>query len=567
MSNLDFVILISTLLFISLYGVYKNYQHSSLKSYFLGDNKIKWGTIGLSVMATQATAITFLSTPGQGFASGMSFIQNYLGLPIALIVICIFFIPIYFRSKITTAYEYLEERFDLKVRILTSFLFLMQRGFQCGLTIYAPSIILVTILDWNLSITIVSVGLLVITYTVFGGSKAVSYTQKQQMGIILLGMIMVFYFLLSNLTQFASFNDSMKIAGIFEKTNAINFSFDLNERYTIWSGLFGGFFLALSYFGTDQSQVLRYINGKNVNESRMGLIFNAILKIPMQFFILLLGVLLFVFYQFNMPPIHFNKSLIQSYSSSNKTEITDYEINQKVLFENRKTLLSEYLINHDTKMRKMLEVEIKKVNELMENQKNELEKKIKNSGFEIKNPESDYVFISFILEYIPQGLIGFLIAVIFSAAMSSTSAEITALSSITTIDIYKRLINRNSNEDKYVYYSKIFSFMWGLIAILFALFLITTENLIQSINIVASLFYGNVLGIFLVAFFSKKIFSNCIFYSAILSQFIVLVLFTLSKYSILQISYLWFNVIGCSITIILSVLFYYFNEYIINSSK
>jgi len=567
MTNIDFIVLFVTLSFISIYGAYKNYSHKSIKSYFLGNNQMSWRTVGISVMLTQATAITFLSTPGQGFKSGMSFIQNYLGMPLALIVVCIFFIPVYFKSKVTTAYEYLEKRFDLKVRTYTSFLFLLQRGFQCGLTIYAPSIILTAILGWNLSLTIISVGLLVIIYTVLGGSKAVSYTQKQQMGIILIGMIMVFYYLTINLSQYVSLNETLMIAGMFEKTNAISFSFDPSERYTIWTGLLGGFFLSLSYFGTDQSQVLRYINAKNMNESRMGLIFNAILKIPMQFFILMLGVLLFVFYLFYSPPIHFNKNIIDSFKSSNQSVIKKHEDKHKLLFNERKVLLSDYIKSEDEIFRNELIKKIKKKSNEMNNHKIELENLILSSGYKIKNQESDYVFISFILEFLPVGLIGFLIAVIFSAAMSSTSAEITALSSITTIDIYKRLINENLKEINYINSSKLFSLLWGMISILFALSLITSENLIESINIVASLFYGNILGIFLIAFFTKKITSGNILCSSILSQFIVFVLFTLSKYSIIQISYLWFNLIGCSVTIILSILFYYLYEYIINSSK
>ena len=567
MSNIDFFILFSTLLFISLYGAYKNFSHKSIKSYFLGDNKMSWGTVGISVMLTQATAITFLSTPGQGFASGMSFIQNYFGLPLALIVVCIFFIPTYFNSKVTTAYEYLEQRFDLKTRILTSFLFLLQRGFQCGLTIYAPSIILTTILGWNLSLTIICVGILVIIYTVIGGSKAVSFTQKQQMVVILIGMLFVFYFLINKLFVYTTFNESLQLAGVFNKTNAISFSFDPSERYTVWTGLLGGFFLSLSYFGTDQSQVLRYINAKNIDQSRMGLVFNAILKIPMQFFILLLGVLLFVFYLFYTPPIHFNKNVLEQFRSSNTETLNSFELSHEKLYNERKDLINDFLENDDELIKEKLSVIILEKSQQLDDQKNELEKLMVSSGGKLKNSESDYVFISFILDYLPVGFIGLLLAVIFSAAMSSTSAEITALSSISTIDFYKRLINNNSKEIQYIKYSKLFTLFWGLLSIIFALTLVTSENLIESINIVASLFYGNILGIFLVAFFTKKVNSSNVFYAAILSQLLVLILFILSKSSILQIGYLWFNLIGGCITIILSIIFYKINEYFNYSSK
>ena len=567
MSNIDFFILFSTLIFISLYGAYKNYSHKSIKSYFLGNNKMSWGTVGISVMLTQATAITFLSTPGQGFASGMSFIQNYFGLPLALIVVCIFFIPTYFNSKVTTAYEYLENRFNLKIRILTSFLFLLQRGFQCGLTIYAPSIILTTILGWNLSLTIICVGLLVIIYTVIGGSKAVSFTQKQQMTIILIGMVFVFYYLLKKLSIFASLNESLQLAGIFNKTNAISFSFDPSERYTVWTGLLGGVFLSLSYFGTDQSQVLRYINAKNIDQSRMGLIFNAILKIPMQFFILLLGVLLFVFYLFYTPPIHFNKNILDQYRTSNSETLTSFELSYDELYKERKDLINNFLENDDEFTKEKLSIKILEKSHKLDQKKKELEILMLSSGNKLKNSESDYVFISFILDYLPVGFVGLLIAVIFSAAMSSTSAEITALSSISTIDFYKRLINSDAKEVDYIKYSKLFTLLWGFLSITFALLLITSENLIESINIVASLFYGNILGIFLVAFFTKKVKSNNVLYSAILSQLLVLILFILSKNSIIEIGYLWFNLIGGCSTIILSIIFYKINEYFNYSSE
>ena len=567
MSNIDFFILFSTLIFISLFGAYKNYSHKSIKSYFLGNNKMSWGTVGISVMLTQATAITFLSTPGQGFASGMSFIQNYFGLPLALIVVCIFFIPTYFNSKVTTAYEYLENRFNLKIRILTSFLFLLQRGFQCGLTIYAPSIILTTILGWNLSLTIICVGILVIIYTVIGGSKAVSFTQKQQMTIILIGMVFVFYYLLKKLSVFASFNESLQLAGLFNKTNAITFSVDPSERYTVWTGLLGGFFLSLSYFGTDQSQVLRYINAKNIDQSRMGLIFNAILKIPMQFFILLLGVLLFVFYLFYTPPIHFNKNILDQYRTSNSETLTSFESSYDELYKERKDLINNFLENDDEFTKEKLSIEILEKSQKLDQMKKELETLMVSSGNKLKNSESDYVFISFILDYLPVGFVGLLIAVILSAAMSSTSAEITALSSISTIDFYKRLINSDAKEVDYIKYSKLFTLLWGLLSITFALLLITSENLIESINIVASLFYGNILGIFLVAFFTKKVKSNNVLYSAILSQLLVLILFILSKNSIIEIGYLWFNLIGGCSTIILSIIFYKINEYFNYSSE
>jgi len=561
MSNIDLFILSFTLLSISLYSTYKNYSNKNLKSYILGNKSANWKTIGLSVMATQASAITFLSTPGQGYVDGMSFIQNYLGLPIALIIVCSIFVPIYYKSNVYTAYEYLETRFDYKVRLLTSLFFLMQRGLQAGITIYAPSIILTTILGWDLTITVVLVGSLIILYTVVGGSRAVSLTHKHQMTIIFIGLIVLFTFLLNFILKDISFYNSLQLMGLFDKNNAINLSFDFSEKYTIWSGLFGGFFLSLSYFGTDQSQVSRYINGKNIKESQMGLIFNAFMKIPLQFFILFIGLLLFVFYSLNQPPLNFNKSLLSYQKSIDNSLIENYEKENTLIFEKKKELLNSFF--NDSKDEKLNKQIIELNNDLDINRKN-FESEVVANGYIMKKPESDFIFLTFILDYLPIGLIGFLIAVIFSAAMSSTSAEISALSAITTIDIYKRFFKSDVLTKNDVIISKFFNFIWGVIAILFSLFFVQKENLIESINIVASLLYGNVLGIFLVAFFSKKIKSNNVFIGAILSQTIVLIIYFNQGDSI---GYLWFNFIGTLLTCSISYFLYMLNENINNSTK
>ena len=470
MSPIDFYIFSSILIFITLYGAIKNYQNKDLKSYILGNNSVKWSTIGLSVMATQASAITFLSTPGQGYNEGMSFIQIYLGLPLALIVVSAIFVPIYFKSRVFTAYQYLEDRFDFKVRALTSFFFLLQRGLQCGITIYAPSIILTTILGWEMTPTVIFVGLLVIFYTVIGGSKAVSYTHKYQMLVIFSGLLIVFYYLVSYISQYLSLGESFQLIKIFDKNNAINFSFDIKERYTIWSGLLGGFFLSLSYFGTDQSQVSRYINASNIKESRIGLIFNAILKIPLQFFILLLGVLLFVFYNLYQPPLNFNKNLITYQSINNPNLLDDMNDKSNQIFNEKKILITDYKINKENIVEKNIE---------LESIRKSFEKNAIDNGFNYEKPESDFIFLHFILNYLPQGLIGIIIALILSAAMSSTSAEISALSAITTIDIYKRFVYKKNNPSNDVLMSKFFSLGWGIIAILFSLFFAQKENLIE----------------------------------------------------------------------------------------
>ena len=548
MSNLDFFVFSSILLFIAFYGIYKNYQNKNLKSYILGDKSFNWTTIGLSVMATQASAITFISTPGQGYAEGMSFIQNYFGMPIALIVVSIFFIPRYYGSKVFTAYEYLEERFDLKVRTLTSFFFLLQRGFQSGVTIYAPSIVLTSILGWDMIPTVIFVGLLVVFYTVIGGSRAVSYTQKYQMFIILFGLVITFYYLNSYIYNQITVTKSFDLIKLFDKNNALSFSIDPQEKYTIWTGLLGGFFLSLSYFGTDQSQVSRYINAKNIKESRIGLMFNAILKIPFQFFILYLGILLFIFYNINYPPINFNYNLIEYQSKNNPELLESINTKSKIIFEEKKELIMDKELNGN--------LILLKDQELIDSRK-QLEYNALDSGFSYERPETDFIFLHFILNYLPQGLIGLIIALILSAAMSSTSAEISALSAITTIDIYKRFINKKKNDKNDVFMSRIFTLGWGIISILYALFFAQKENLIESINIIASLLYGNVLGIFLIAFFLNKIKSGNVFFGSILSQITIFIMyFILGK----SIGYLWFNLIGTMLTCIFSIIFYYISS-------
>ena len=558
MALLDWIVLGGTLFFIVGFGVWKTKGSNSVDDYVRGGSDAKWWTIGISVMATQASAITFLSTPGQGYVDGMSFIQNYLGLPLALLIVSFVFVPIYYNSGVYTAYEYLERRFDSRVRLLTSFFFLLQRGLQCGITIYAPSIILTTILGWDMTITVILVGSLIILYTTIGGSKAVSLTHKYQMTIIFIGLIVIFGYLISFILNDISIKDTFSLIGLFEKNNAINLSFDFSEKYTIWSGLFGGFFLSLSYFGTDQSQVSRYINAKNIKESQMGLIFNSILKIPLQFFILFLGLLLFVFYSMNQPPLNFNKSLMKYQNSIDTEIINNYEENSVSIFNEKKKLLNKYFKSSNNELKD----EIIVLNESFDSNRKNFESEVLKNGYIKKKPESDFIFISFILDYLPVGLIGFLIAIIFSAAMSSTSAEISALSAISTIDIYKRFIKTSNIKISDVNISKLFNLMWGIIAILFSLFFVQEQNLIESINIIASLLYGNVLGIFLVAFMTKKIRSINVLIAAVLSQSIVLIM-----YFNFSIGYLWFNFIGCLLTCSLSYFLYLFNEFTNNSTK
>ena len=551
MQQIDWTILVITLLFIVFYGVYKSKGSKNVEDYILGSKETPWHTVGLSVMATQASAITFLSTPGQAYQDGMGFVQFYFGLPIAMVVICITFIPIYSRLKVFTAYEFLEQRFDLKTRSLASILFLIQRGLGTGLTIYAPSIILSTILGWNLTLLNVIIGILVIIYTVSGGTKAVNVTQKQQMFIIMTGMFLTFFLILHLLPNDMTLSNAMHIAGANDKMNILDFSFDPKEKYTFWSGITGGFFLMLSYFGTDQSQVGRYLSGKSVKESQMGLIMNGFLKVPMQFFILLIGVMVFVFFQFNPVPLHFNPSnnLLVEKSKFAK-EYKGLEKKLSDLSEEKKEYNLLYMDhlnqNYDNPILRKKLVSLSGKEKDLREQAKEIITKV---DVKAETNDKDYVFIYFILNYLPKGLIGLLLAVILSAAMSSSASGLTALASTTTIDIYRRNEKTKKSDKHYVNATRGFTLLWGIIAILFACVGTLFENLIQLVNIVGSVFYGTVLGIFLVGFYVKYVKANAIFWGATISQLIVFYVFYLDI-----VGFLWLNFIGALLTLILSIL-------------
>ena len=548
MSSIDWFILIGTISFIVGYGVYKTRKFNTIKDHLKGGGSANWLTVGLSVMATQASAITFLSTPGQAFDEGMGFVQFYFGLPLAIIVVCLVFIPIYHKLKVYTAYEYLEQRFDRKTRTLASILFLIQRGLGAGITIFAPAIILSTILGWDLKILIFTIGLLVIIYTVSGGTKAVSITQKQQMFVIMSGMIIAFFLILNSFPENVNFNNALKLAGLGGKMEIVDFSFDIEKKYTFWSGITGGFFLALSYFGTDQSQVQRYLTGKSIKESQLGLMFNAILKIPMQFFILLTGVMVFVFFEFNDTPINFNPQVTNYLEQvQNKDYIIEKEKFISLRKEKRETQLkyikNNNLLNSNSLDKKIVELhaEEKKIRQNVKTITNEI------APSSIESNDLDYIFIFFILNYLPKGLIGLLLAVILSAAMSSTASELNALSTTTVIDLYKRNHLVKKSDNHYLKASKWFTVMWGIIAIIFASVGRLFENLIELVNLIGSLFYGTVLGIFIVAFFFKKIKGNEVFYSACLSQILIFFI-----YGYFEIGYLWLNFIGAIMTVIFS---------------
>ena len=548
MQTLDWIVLISTLVTIVGYGTWKTRGSKNVQDYVRGGNESKWWTIGLSVMATQASAITFLSTPGQAFHDGMGFVQFYFGVPIAMVIICMVFIPLYHRLKVYTAYEFLENRFDLKTRSLTAILFLIQRGLAAGITIYAPAIILSAVLGWNLTYLNIIIGILVIIYTVSGGTKAVSMTQKHQMAVIFTGMFIAFFLIISYLPADITFTKALEIAGASGKMDVLDFSFNLENRYTIWSGLIGGTFLALSYFGTDQSQVQRYLSGKSVKEMQMGLIFNGLLKVPMQFFILLVGVMVFVFYQFNTSPINFNPAAEKVIlNSSYAEEYKGIQDEQAIIFNEKQAIIKDFVATGENSYAEAIALANEADKENREAAKQLIKKASTETLVSVETNDKDYVFIHFILNNLPRGLIGLLLAVILSAAMSSTASELNALASTTALDLYKRNYARKETEEHYVKATKWFTLGWGILAIIIACVAYLADNLIQLVNIIGSIFYGNVLGIFLLAFFFKYVRGNAVFVAALITQVIVIIGWWFD-----WMPYLWLNLFGCILVILIA---------------
>ena len=559
MSGIDWIVLFVTLFIIVAYGIYKSRGTKNIDGFLLGNKSFPWYSVTLSVMATQASAITFLSAPGLAFSSGMSFVQFYFGLPLAMIVLCITFVPIFHKLKVYTAYEFLEKRFDLKTRALTAFLFLVQRGLSTGITIYAPSIILSTILDIDTTYTTLFIGGLVVTYTVYGGTKAVSYTQMLQMTVIFSGLLVAGILVVQLLPESVGFGKALQIAGKMGRTNAIDFSFDWNNQYTVWSGLIGGFFLQLSYFGTDQSQVGRYLTGSSVAQSRLGLLMNGLVKIPMQFLILLIGVLVFTFYQYTQPPVFFNsyelgkleKSAYGKDLEKIKADYSDAFIKKQAEIHQLELALDaqdEQAINTH---RIILEAADKKTKAIRQ-QAVDLMKK---NDPEAETNDNNYVFLSFVTRYLPQGLIGLLIAIIFLASMGSTASALNSLASTTVVDIYKRLINKNASDEKYLSVSRWITIMWGLLSLLMALFASKMGNLLEAVNILGSLFYGTILGIFVVGFYLKKIGGSATFIAALITEVIVF-----SCWMMDIMAFLWLNVVGCVLVVLIASILQQFKK-------
>ncbi|NHE58764.1 sodium:solute symporter [Cyclobacterium plantarum] len=558
MSYLDWAIMFGTLLAIAAYGIYKTYGPKDMEKYLRGGNDLNWWTIGLSIMATQASAITFLSTPGQAYADGMRFIQFYFGLPVAMIIISVVFLPIYYRLKVYTAYEFLETRFDLKTRTLTACLFLVQRGLAAGITIYAPAIILSTLLEWNLTLTNFFIGFMVIIYTVSGGTKAVSITQKQQMTVMMGGMILAGIIVIQMIP--VKFTEALHLAGKMEKLNIVNFEFDLSDRYNFWSGVTGALFLFLSYFGTDQSQVQRYLSGRSLTQSRMGLMMNGFLKVPMQFVILFIGVMVFVFYQFFQPPVIFNTIQLDKLKQSEYVDdLSELEEEYSDVFQDKTESIQQLLgaiSSNDESQTNQYQEEVFDHSARQEELREKVKALIVKNDPLAETNDTDYVFMRFVMDYLPKGIVGLLFAVIFSAAMSSTASELNALSSTTTMDIYKRSIKKSEDSRHYMLSSKWFTALWGLFAVLFATYATLFENLIQAVNLLGSLFYGTILGIFLVGFFMKWVGGRAVFMAAIITEILILTLHYFNGKTVggisVDVGYLWYNAIGCILVMVIA---------------
>ena len=554
MKPIDWAVLAITLVVIVAYGTWKTRGIKSVDSYLRGGSDTRWYTIGLSIMATQASAITFLSVPGQAYEDGMSYVQFYFGLPIAMVLLSATIVPLYYRLKVYTAYEYLERRFDLKTRLLTAFIFLLQRGLAAGISIYAPAIILSTVLGWPLQVTNLVIGSLVIIYTVSGGTRAVNQTQTYQMVIMLIGMGLAFVFIVSRLPASVSFSDAVGIAGALGKLNVVDFSTDLKTRYTLWSGMAGGLLVALAYFGTDQSQVQRYLSGSTLTESRLGLLFNGLVKVPMQFLILFVGVVVFVFYQFHPPPVFFNSAELENVRhSSESARITQIESSYSGAFAQKTESLQAWISaqhSGDSAMVARARQGMRGAEERMQQIRNDARELIATVNPRAEKKDADYIFISFVIRYFPAGLIGLLVAVIFCAAMSATAAALNALGTTSMVDFYRRVLKPDGTNEHYLAAARGFTVFWGVVAMLFAAFASQLDNLIQAVNILGSIFYGPMLGVFLVGFFMKWIRGTAAFWATVIAQIAVVLVFAYSN-----IGFLWYNVIGCAAVVALASAF------------
>ncbi|GAA4783036.1 hypothetical protein GCM10023231_08360 [Olivibacter ginsenosidimutans] len=544
MSLIDWIVLFCSLIFIVGYGIYKSRGNRNIDGYLLGGKSLPWYHIGFSVIATQASAITFLSAPGLAYSSGMSFAQFYFGVPLAMIILSITFVPIFHSMRVFTAYEYLEKRFDVKTRVFTALLFLIQRGLSTGITIYAPAVILSSILQIDATYATLFIGFIVILYTVYGGTKAVSYTQLLQMAIIFVGLLAAGMMVIHLLPADIGLVKALHIAGKSGRANALDFSFDWDNQYTIWSGLIGGFFLQLSYFGTDQSQVGRYLTGSSIRDSRLGLLMNGLIKVPMQFLILLIGILVFAYYQYNQPPIFFNKlELNKIEQSAYQPELNKIKGDFKSIFDEKHVLinqLSEALDQDNQQAIAAIRTQLHHANAKTDTIRNRLASLMEKNDPKADTHDNNYIFLNFVTEKLPHGLVGLLIAIVILASMGSTASALNSLASTTIVDVYKRFLHKDGSEGAYLTASRMATLFWGIFSVIIALYASKLGNLLEAVNILGSLFYGTILGVFIVAFYMKKVNGTATFMAAILAEILVIACWLLKL-----MAFLWLNLVGC----------------------
>lgn len=566
MSKTDWGVLFVTLLVIVVYGIYKSRGIRNIDGYLLGNKSLPWYHVALSVMATQASAITFLSAPGLAYSSGMSFVQFYFGLPLAMIVLSISFVPIFHRLRVFTAYEFLEKRFDVHTRAFTAFLFLLQRGLSTGITIYAPAIILSSILQINVVYTTLFIGALVVLYTVYGGTKAVSYTQLLQMSIIFGGLLAAGILVVYMLPEDIGLAKALHIAGKSGKANAIDLSFDWNNQYTLWSGLIGGFFLQLSYFGTDQSQVGRYLTGSSIRDSRIGLLMNGLLKVPMQFAILLIGILVFAFYQYNSPPIFFNKYELNKIENSEYApEVDALKAQHEAIFRQKQEQihrLTDALDSDDEAMIADVREQLRHADAQAKEVRQDLIALMQENDSLADTNDNNYIFLSFVTENFPKGLVGLLVAIVFMASMGATASAINSLASTSVIDIYKRFVSKAASERGYLSASRAFTLAWGIFCVIIALYASKLGNLLEAVNILGSLFYGTILGIFVVAFYVKRADGRAVLWAAIVTEAIIIGLWWSDA-----MAFLWLNLVGCAGVVLFALLFQSFLPNLYNTRR
>lgn len=549
----DWLVLCGSLAFVVLYGLWRGRGSNSVNKYLLAGKTLPWHAMALSIMATQASAVTFISTTGQSYVDGMRFVQFYFGLPLAMVILCVTAVPIFHRANVYTAYEYLEQRFDARTRALVSAIFLIQRGLALGITLYAPAVVLTVILGWPEQITTLIMGAVAVTYTTLGGAKTVAWSDFQQMMVMTAGLVAALAAAVLLLPSSVSFHDAVALAGAAGRLNAVTLNLDWNDRYNLWSGLIGGMFLALSYFGCDQSQVQRYLTGKSIAQSRLSLLFNAMAKVPMQFFILFIGAMVFVFYIYEKPPMLFERAeLARIQEPSMQAEYRPLEQRYDSAFESRKAAADRLIQarrSGDSRLWQQGLQEYRSAQQDLDAARRQSINLVERAGGAKGLVDTNYIFLTFVTRHLPAGLVGLVLAVIFGATMASISAEVNSLATVSMVDIYKRHFRKRAPDRHYLNVSRAATVFWGCYAVLTAQFVGRLGSLVEAVNLLGSFFYGGMLGVFVLAFYFKRVRARGAFYGVLAGEAVIF-----ATYFLANIAYLWLNVIGCLVVVATGVL-------------